>query len=230
MIYILEDDPNIRELVTYTLNSSGLEASGYEKPSDFYEALKKRLPDLIILDIMLPQEDGISILKKLRHSSHTQMIPVLMLTAKSSEYDKVVGLDSGADDYLSKPFGMMELVARIKALLRRSSSRKNETELSFKNLVLSSEYHYVKVNGESISLTSKEFELLYLLMKYPGKVFTRDELLDRIWGYEFDGESRTVDVHVRSLRVKLKECGEYIETIRGFGYKLGERADDKSNL
>ena len=222
MVYLVEDDESIRELVVYTLNSQGIEAEGFSMPSDFWETLEKRVPDLILLDIMLPEEDGLSILQKLRKRSDTKQVPIAMLTAKGSEYDKVKGLDSGADDYIPKPFRMMELVSRVKALLRRSGkSEGTDTEYTLGNLYVSQKKHQVKVDGEEITLTLKEFEILLLLLSNPGIVFTRAQLLDKIWGYQFDGESRTVDVHIRTLRQKLKDAGHYIETVRGMGYKIG---------
>lgn len=222
MVYLVEDDESIRELVVYTLNSQGIEAEGFSMPSDFWETLEKRVPDLILLDIMLPEEDGLSILQKLRKRSDTKQVPIAMLTAKGSEYDTVKGLDSGADDYIPKPFRMMELVSRVKALLRRSGKGEGtDTEYTLGNLYVSQKKHQVKVDGEEITLTLKEFEILLLLLSNPGIVFTRAQLLDKIWGYQFDGESRTVDVHIRTLRQKLKDAGHYIETVRGMGYKIG---------
>ena len=222
MVYLVEDDESIRELVVYTLNSQGIEAEGFSMPSDFWETLEKRVPDLILLDIMLPEEDGLTILQKLRKRSDTKQVPIAMLTAKGSEYDTVKGLDSGADDYIPKPFRMMELVSRVKALLRRSGkSEGTDTEYTMGNLYVSQKKHQVKVDGEEITLTLKEFEILLLLLSNPGIVFTRAQLLDKIWGYQFDGESRTVDVHIRTLRQKLKDAGHYIETVRGMGYKIG---------
>ena len=212
MIYFTEDDDSIRELVIYTLNSVGFAARGFSKPSDFWNALKTETPDLILLDIMLPEEDGLEILRKLRASS-LKKIPVMMLTAKSSEYDKVVGLNEGADDYLAKPFGMMELVARIKALLRRTEEdAKRSPEYTHGNLYVCPAKHIVRVNGEEVSL----------LLENSGIVLTRDVILNKIWGYRFDGESRTVDVHIRTLRQKLGSAGDIIETVRGIGYKIGE--------
>lgn len=222
MIYLVEDDNSIRELIVYTLNNTGLEAKGFALPSLFWQALEEQTPSLILLDIMLPEEDGLEILKKLRKRSNTQNIPVMMLTAKGSEYDKVVGLDCGADDYVPKPFGMMELIARIKALLRRAGNVTNEAEYSVGNLYVCPSKHVVKVDGETVNLTLKEFEMLCLLLENRGIVLTRDQMLNRIWGYSFDGESRTVDVHVRTLRQKLGSAGDLIETVRGIGYKIGE--------
>lgn len=222
MIYLVEDDESIRELVVYTLNSQGMEAEGFGTPSDFWKALEERVPDLVLLDIMLPQEDGLEILKRLRQRGDTRELPIAMLTAKGSEYDTVRGLDSGADDYIPKPFRMMELVSRIKALLRRSGkSTGSDMEYTLDNLYVSQKKHQVKVDGKEVVLTLKEFELLLLLLSNPGIVFTRAQLLDKIWGYQFDGESRTVDVHIRTLRQKLGEAGHCIETVRGMGYKIG---------
>lgn len=223
MIYILEDDESIRELLMYALNSAQLEAEGFEKPSDMDEKLKTNIPDLLILDIMLPEEDGISILKRLRTRSETMDLPVIMVTAKSTEYDKIIGLDMGADDYVTKPFSVMELVARVKALLRRSRRHEEiRDEYVAGSIVLNVKRHSVKVNGESVMLTLKEYELLECLMKNPGIVFSRETLLSKIWGYDFTGESRTVDVHVRTLRQKLGDGEKYIETVRGVGYKIKE--------
>ena len=220
LIYLVEDDNSIRELVAYTLHSAGFRAEGFEKPSAFWHACKTQLPDLVLLDLMLPEEDGISILKKLRNDPETRKMPIILLTAKSSEYDKVMGLENGADDYVAKPFSMMELLARVKALLRRVEKDEN-TGLTIGDLLVDKTRHEVSVKGEKITLTLKEFELLCLLIENKGKVLTRDQLLNSIWGYEFDGENRTVDVHIRTLRQKLGSCGEYIETVRGVGYKVG---------
>ena len=225
MIYLVEDDKSIRELLVYTLNNSGLPANGFEKPSEFYRELRADDADLIILDIMLPECDGLTMLKNLRADEKTKHIPVMMLTAKGSEYDKVVGLDMGADDYMTKPFGMMELIARVKALLRRTKETGKHDNGNTLNIgclsVIPSKYS-VKVGGEKVVLTLKEFDLLCLLLQNKGTVFTRDKLLNKIWGYDFDGESRTVDVHVRTLPQKLGEAGKYIETVRGIGYKIGD--------
>lgn len=219
-IYIVEDDDNIRELLIYTLQTQGMEAEGFALPSEFWKAMEKKMPNLLLLDIMLPQEDGLSILKKIRMSSRTKKLPVIMLTAKGSEYDTVLGLDSGADDYIPKPFRMMELLSRIRALLRRSQSEEETMEYKVGDLTVRPSAHQVLVGEEEVILTLKEFELLCLLLKNKGKALTRAQLLDQIWGYEFDGESRTVDVHVRTLRQKLKEAGSLVETIRGIGYKI----------
>lgn len=221
MIYLVEDDENIRELITYTLNTQGLEAEGFARPSLFWNAMRSCHPSLILLDIMLPEEDGLSILKKIRSNPDIHNIPIIMLTARGSEYDTVHGLDCGADDYIPKPFRMMELLSRIRALLRRSGYNEPVNEYHLGNLTVSPSQHTVKVDQEEITLTLKEFELLCLLLSEEGTVFTRAQLLDRIWGYSFDGESRTVDVHIRTLRQKLKDAGHYIRTVRGIGYKIG---------
>lgn len=223
MIYLVEDDNSIRELVAYTFNTAGLEAEGFDRPSLFWEALEKRKPDLVLLDIMLPEEDGIQILQKLRQRKDTKKLPVIMLTAKGSEYDKVMGLESGADDYVSKPFGMMELLARVKALLRRTEDLRpaQESRYVIGDLTVNRKRHEVFVKGEDVTLTKKEFDMLCYLLENKGMVLTRDQLLNQIWGYDFDGENRTVDVHIRTLRQKLGDCGTYIETIRGIGYKIG---------
>lgn len=223
MIYLVEDDESIRELLVYTLNGQGLMAEGFAYPSDFWHAMEKKIPDLVLLDIMLPEEDGLEILQKLRKKKETKNIPIAMLTAKGSEYDVVKGLDGGADDYIPKPFRMMELVSRVKALLRRGGQEQpqDEEEFVLGELYVSKKRHLVKVNGEEVTLTMKEFELLVLFLSNPGIVFSRAQLLDKIWGYQFDGESRTVDVHIRTLRQKLKKAGHYIQTVRGVGYKVG---------
>ena len=223
MIYFLEDDNNIRNFVIYALNNTGLEAEGFETPEKFWEAMKNEMPDLLLLDIMLAGEDGISILKKIRNNGRTGKLPVIMLTAKGTEYDKVLGLDSGADDYVSKPFGTMELISRIKALLRRTGNDDEPAEYRRGSLYVCPSKHIVRVDDKDVTLTLKEFELLCFLFKNNGMVLTRDEILSHIWGYEFDGESRTVDVHIRTLRSKLGDAGKYIETVRGIGYKIGGR-------
>lgn len=222
LIYLVEDDNSIRELVAYTLQSAGFRAEGFDRPSAFWHALEEQRPDLILLDVMLPEEDGIHILRKLRQSPQTKKMPIILLTAKSSEYDKVMGLDNGADDYVAKPFSMMELLARVKALLRRTE-REEDDDISCRigNLTVSKKRHEVKVDGQPVTLTLKEFDLLCLLLENRGHVLSRDQLLNSIWGYGFDGENRTVDVHIRTLRQKLGSCGEYIETVRGVGYKVG---------
>lgn len=220
MIYCVEDDLNIRELVVYTLQSTGFTAKGFADGEAFFIELQKKVPDLVILDLMLPGMDGTSILKHLRSTPQTADLPVIMATAKGSEYDKVSGLDAGADDYISKPFGMMELVSRVKAVLRRSGTNQKEVILTMGALSLNPEKHQVLINGETVLLTLKEFLVLQQLMSNPGTVFTRDALLTTIWGYDFSGETRTVDVHIRTLRQKLGECGDLIETVRGLGYRM----------
>ncbi len=236
MIYCVEDDSNIRELVVYTLESTGFEALGMADGEALSAALKEilkgqeqpgsnaELPELILLDIMLPGEDGMTILRRLKESDRTKDIPVIMLTAKGAEYDKVKGLDAGADDYVTKPFGMMELVSRIKAVLRRAGKNKNSDPdvIQIRDLEINLKKHEVKAAGQVAALTLKEYELLKRLMQNPNIVLTRDQLLEDIWGYDFDGETRTVDVHVRTLRQKLGECGDYIETVRGVGYRISD--------
>ena len=224
MIYCVEDDYNIRELVKYTLETTGLKARGFADGSAFMEALAFDTPELILLDIMLPGDDGLELLKKLKSSPKTKSIPVIMVTAKGSEYDKVVGLDSGADDYVTKPFGMMELVSRIKAVLRRTGKVEDRMDMETAGVHVDVKKHEVTVDGKPISLTLKEFELLEKLMRNQGIVLTRDQLLTEIWGYDFDGETRTVDVHIRTLRQKLGEKGEIIQTVRGVGYRVGGAA------
>lgn len=221
MIYILEDDAGIRKLVVYTLNSQGMKAEGFERPSQFWRAMEEKRPDLLLLDIMLPEEDGIEVLRKLRADHRTVKLPVLMLTAKSAEYDKVLGLDEGADDYITKPFGMMELMARIRTALRHAG-RGEEEETSYRvgTLYVDPGAHIVQDGEREVTLTLKEFQLLCLMLRRQGTVLTRDQLLNTIWGYDFDGASRTVDVHIRTLRQKLGESGECIETVRGVGYKI----------
>ena len=221
MIYCVEDDNAIRDLMLYTLGASGFQAKGFPDSTFFWQAMTEEKPELILLDIMLPGEDGITILKRLRAASATANIPVIMATAKGSEFDKVIGLDTGADDYLVKPFGMMEMIARIKAVMRRTAP-KAEQVLTCGNIVLDETRHIVTVDGKQVVLTLKEYELLKLLMENAGQVFTRDILLSRIWGQDYLGETRTVDVHIGSLRTKLAQGGEKIETVRGVGYKMVE--------
>ena len=219
MIYCLEDDSSIREMIVYTLQSYGLEAKGYERPSAFWKAMESTAPDLLLLDIMLPEEDGLSILKRLRANTATAQMPILLLTAKGTEYDKVVGLDSGADDYLVKPFAMMEMVSRVKAVLRRSQKQGGGV-LKIKDLELDDNKHIVTAKGEKVELTLKQYERLRLFMHNPGQVFSRDKILSYIWGVDFFGETRTVDVHIGTLRTKIGACGDYIQTVRGVGYKM----------
>lgn len=222
MIYLLEDDTSIQKFVSYALNNAGFEVMGFETPSLFWEAMKKEKPELLLLDVMLPEEDGITILNKLRAKDDTRKLPVIMLTAKGTEYDRIIGLDSGADDYVAKPFSIMELISRIKAVLRRSGNDDDKTEEEYTagNITICVSKHTVQVDGVEVKLTYKEFELLAMLMKHKEKVFGREEILEKIWGYDFDGENRTVDVHIRTLRTKLGEAGNIIETVRGVGYKV----------
>ena len=228
MIYCVEDDAGIRELVVYTLQNTGMEARGLEDGSALAAALREKKPQLILLDIMLPGEDGISILRRLRSAQETAGIPVILLTAKNTEYDKVVGLDSGADDYVAKPFGMMELVARIRAVLRRTQAGSDGEEaarpLVAGDICVDKRAHSVFVGEQEVQLTLKEYQLLCLLMKNRGAVLTRDVLLENIWGYGNESETRTVDVHIRTLRQKLGTAGSMIETVRGVGYRMGEHA------
>lgn len=220
MIYCVEDDSSIRELTVYALNASNLPALGLECAQELWQQLAKEPPELILLDIMLPDEDGISILKKLRAAPATADIPVIMATAKGTEFDKVIGLDLGADDYLAKPFGMMEMVSRVKAVLRRVNHAPVATVLTHKGISLNESSHQVFVDGKKIELTVKEYQLLRLFLKNPGVAFTRENLLSSVWESEFQGETRTVDVHIASLRLKLGSAGEAIKTVRGVGYRL----------
>ncbi len=221
-VYVVEDDDNIRELIVYTLQANEHNAVGFKAAPPFYKALAEAAPDVVLLDIMLPGEDGLQILSRLRQKAPFERLPVMMITAKDSEYDKVLGLDSGADDYLAKPFGMMELVSRVNALLRRTRPiPKDDTALTQGALTILPSRHQVKVAGRPVVLTLKEYELLHLLMRHPGLVFSRGQLLDKVWGYTYSAESRTVDVHIRSLRKKLgKPAAGHIQTVRGVGYKF----------
>lgn len=218
LVFCVEDDSAVRDLMAYTLSVAGYETAGFEDGASFFNALKESEPDLILLDIMLPGEDGIQILKKLKASSNAQ-IPVIMTTAKGTEYDKVLGLDLGADDYLVKPFGMMEMLSRVKAVLRRAAP-KAQTVLTCGPLTLSPAAHTLTIDGNPVALTLKEFELLRLFMQNPQIVFTREQLLESVWGIDFTGETRTVDVHIGTLRTKLGEYASYIKTVRGVGYRL----------
>ena len=223
VIYYTEDDDSIRELVIYTLRNSGYEADGFITGAEMMSQMGKKKPDLILLDVMLPKEDGLSILKRIRQIDKYVNIPVMMITAKDSEYDKVRGLDEGADDYLTKPFGMMELVARVKALVRRIPQKGDQDEMiSFNGVVLDTASHTVTSDGEPVQLSLKEYDTLKYLLKNKNKVVTRDILMNNIWGYEFDAETRTVDVHIRNLRSKLGTNGDIIQTVRGVGYKIGK--------
>ena len=223
MIFCVEDDQSIRDLMIYTLKASGFEAMGLEDGEKLFLALEKDIPQLIMLDIMLPGDDGITILKKLRANHITAEIPVIMATAKGTEYDKVIGLDLGADDYLAKPFGMMEMVSRVKAVLRRSTLNDNSEVLRTGKLELNFNNHTVIADGKRVELSFKEFELLRLFMKNLGYAFSRDKLLNKVWGTDYMGETRTVDEHIGTLRTKLGKCGSYIKTVRGVGYRMEDR-------
>ena len=221
MIYCVEDDSAIRDIEVYALRSTGFEAEGLENGEQLFEAIAKRVPELIILDVMLPGEDGLEILKRIRFSALTRLVPVIMATARGEEYDKITGLDSGADDYLVKPFGMMEMVSRVRAVLRRSGGGESAQKLlTLGSLALDPASHTVTVNGQAVTLTLKEFEILRTMMAKPGVVFTRDRLLSEVWGTDYDGETRTVDVHIRTLRQKLGDAGALIGTVRGVGYRM----------
>lgn len=223
MIFCVEDDSGIRDLMVYALNSAGFDAVGFASASEFWEAVKARRPELVMLDIMLPGEDGLSILKALRSQIVTRDIPVIMATAKGTEYDKVTGLDMGADDYLSKPFGMMEMVSRVRAVLRRSNPTEGRKTLRIEGLELDPESCVAQVDGERVELTLKEFKLLLAFMENIGRVFTRDRLLETVWGQDYVGETRTVDVHIGTLRTKLGRYGGLISTVRGIGYRMEGR-------
>lgn len=219
-IYVVEDDANIREIEIFALRNSGYAAEGFANASDFLRCMKNKKPSLILLDIMLPDEDGISVLKKLRAEPDTRKLPIILVTAKTTELDKVKGLDMGADDYITKPFGIMELISRIKALLRRTQPERAEEELTLSDIVLSRANRSCQVSGQLVELTYKEFELLSLLMQNVGIVLTRDSLMEKIWGIDFLGESRTLDVHIKTLRKKLGAAGKHIKTVRNVGYLL----------
>ncbi len=224
MIFCVEDDSSIRELIVYTLKSTGFESVGVGDGEELFAKLQTATPQLILLDIMLPGQDGLQILKKLKSAPSTKHVPVILVTAKGSEFDKVIGLDTGADDYIAKPFGMMEMVSRVKAVLRRSAPQEEKTLFHCGEIVLDVKRHTVHTANEEVLLTFKEFELLRILMQNSGIVLTRDHLLERIWGYDFDGETRTVDVHIRTLRQKLGVHGNLISTVRGVGYRIGTEA------
>lgn len=229
MIYILEDDASILKLVEYTLSSNGYEVKGFSRPSEFFNALGETKPELLLLDIMLPEMSGLDVLKKIRSRKDYDDILIIMLTAKSSEYDKVLGLDLGSDDYIAKPFGMMELLARVKAALRRrerSGRAKDESRLSYGPLLLDSKAHIVTVDGKEVQMTLKEYSLLKLLMENEGICLSRDSILNTVWGYAFDGENRTVDVHVRRIREKLGPSGSMIQTVAGVGYRFKYEAQE----
>lgn len=229
MIFCVEDDRNIRELLVYTLESTGFQATGFENAKTFRKALAKELPELVLLDVMLPGEDGYSVLRWLKTDERWRDIPVIMVTAKGEEYDKVVGLDAGADDYITKPFGMMELISRIRAVLRRLTRRAEKEELlRIGNLEVDRKKHEVRLEGEEITLTLKEYQLLVHLMRQSDTVHTREQLLESVWGYGFSGETRTLDVHIRTLRQKLLGAGGMIETVRGVGYRINSRKQTES--
>ena len=218
-IYIVEDDEDIREIVIYALVSAGFDAVGYETSNEFFTALESGPPSLVLLDIMLPGNDGLTILKQLRNATRTKKLPVIMLTAKNSEYDKVKGLDMGADDYISKPFGVMELISRVNAVLRRSGTELGDI-VEISGISLDHARRVVRVGGEPVKLTYKEYELLYFLMLNSGLVLSREKIISSVWGYDFEGESRTVDMHIKTLRQKLGGAGAMIKTVRNVGYKL----------
>lgn len=220
MIYFIEDDANIRKLVCYALEKEGYAVKGYGLPSEFWQGLKSEKPELILLDIMLPEEDGLSILEKLQADENTKNIPVVMITARDSEFDKVTGLDMGADDYIAKPFGMTELISRVRAILRRYEKTNPSKEFKIRDLYVNPGKHIIKVCGKDITLSFKEYSLLIALLEADGNVVSRDALLKSVWG-EFYDESRTLDVHIRKLRVKLGTAGELIKTVKNIGYKLG---------
>ena len=219
-IWCVEDDASIRDIEIYTLNSTGFEARGFENGEDFFAALAQETPDLVILDVMLPGMDGVSILRKMKDSAATRQLPVIMATAKGMEYDKIQSLDLGADDYLVKPFGMMEMVSRVRAVLRRCAPLGEGSVLRAGNLIVSLDERTVTANGSRVNLTFKEFELLKLFLSHPKMVFTRDQLLSNVWNIDYAGETRTVDVHIQTLRQKLGDCGRMIETVRNVGYRL----------
>lgn len=224
LIYIVEDDENIREIEMFALKNAGYEVQGFACAAEFHARLKEKLPSLVLLDIMLPDEDGLSVVKKLRHKADTRKLPIIMATAKTTELDKVKGLDIGADDYITKPFGVMELISRVKALLRRSQGMEEERMISFGPLFMDDEKRAVYVEEVPCELTYKEYELLKLLMMNAGIVASRDTILDRVWGTDFEGESRTLDMHIKTLRQKLGNAGAMIKTVRNVGYMLtGER-------
>lgn len=221
-IYIVEDDENIREIESYALHNSGYETLCFVTGEELYVAVEERVPDLILLDIMLPGEDGLEILKHLRNMSAARTVPIIMVTAKTSELDKVKGLDGGADDYITKPFGVMELISRVKALLRRAAVGTHKNELSYGSVTLEIDRHCVYVDRQPVSLTFKEFELLRYLLENQGIVLSRDRIMDRVWGFDYEGETRTVDMHIKTLRQKLLSGGSMIKTVRNVGYKIGD--------
>ena len=225
MIWCVEDDPSIRDIEVYALSSTGFEARGFEDGDSFWDALQSEKPELVVLDVMLPGRDGVTLLKMMKASEELREIPVIMATAKGSEYDKIQSLDLGADDYLVKPFGIMEMVSRVKAVLRRCRPKTSNSLLKLDGLVLNPGEHTVSIDGERIALTYKEYELLHLFLSQPGIAFTREQLLSNVWNTEYFGETRTVDMHIRTLRQKLGSYGHIIETVRNVGYRLENKHD-----
>lgn len=219
-IYVVEDDQNIREIESFALKNSGYEVEDFACAADFYKRIERVLPDLVLLDIMLPDQDGLDILKDLRARVETRRLPIIMVTAKTTEIDKVKGLDQGADDYLAKPFGVMELISRVKALLRRTSGLQEDAVLQFQGLQMDLEKHRVRVEGQTVELTFKEFELLRIFMQNAGIVLQRETLMNKVWGTDYEGESRTLDMHIKTLRQKIGDYGNHIKTVRNVGYRL----------
>lgn len=219
-IYVVEDDQNIREIESFALKNSGYDVEDFACAADFYKRIERVLPDLVLLDIMLPDQDGLDILKDLRARVETRRLPIIMVTAKTTEIDKVKGLDQGADDYLAKPFGVMELISRVKALLRRTSGLQEDAVLQFQGLQMDLEKHRVRVEGQTVELTFKEFELLRIFMQNAGIVLQRETLMNKVWGTDYEGESRTLDMHIKTLRQKIGDYGNHIKTVRNVGYRL----------
>ncbi len=220
VIYIVEDDKNISEIESYALKNSGYTVDSFENAKTFWNRVQDRKPDLVLLDVMLPDSDGIEVLKKMRRNPDTRRVPVIMVTAKSSEIDKVKGLDNGADDYITKPFGIMELISRVKAILRRINQDEEEKQLVFQNITLDCEKRQVTLDGANCELTYKEFELLKLFLQNAGIVMTRETIMEKVWGIDFEGESRTLDMHIKTLRQKLGDAGKHIKTVRNVGYRI----------
>ena len=220
LIYIVEDDKNISEIESYALKNSGYLVDTFENAKTFWSRVQDRKPDLVLLDVMLPDSDGIEVLKKMRRNPDTRRVPVIMVTAKSSEIDKVKGLDNGADDYITKPFGIMELISRVKAILRRINQDEEEKQLVFQNITLDCEKRQVTLDGENCELTYKEFKLLKLFLQNAGIVMTRETIMEKVWGIDFEGESRTLDMHIKTLRQKLGDAGKHIKTVRNVGYRI----------
>ena len=220
VIYIVEDDKNISEIESYALKNSGYQVDSFENAKTFWSRCQERKPDLVLLDVMLPDSDGIEVLKKIRRNPDLKRVPVIMVTAKSSEIDKVKGLDNGADDYITKPFGIMELISRVRALLRRMNQDEEEKQLEFQNIVLDCEKRQVMLDGQLCELTYKEFELLKLFLQNAGIVMTRENIMEKVWGIDFEGESRTLDMHIKTLRQKLGDAGKHIKTVRNVGYRI----------